>query len=356
MNPKPAVFVTNFNPRFTGVSATTASVCKVQKSQLEVALVGKALSGCPSPLSKREAISLSLKQPEDKPFNIWHVRRNSEMQLAIFARDILRLPIKIVFTSAAQRRHSAWPRWLISKMDAVIATSKEAASFVPNVVSIIPHGVDLDQFYPSKNQKENWSKTEMPGEYGIITVGRVRPEKGTDLFVEAMIAALPQLPEATAIIAGATKPKDLSFRKKLEARIKEAGLVERIKFLGEVPSDELPALLKGCRALVALPRYEGFGLTPLEGMACGLPIVASKTGYFEEFLNISDEKRACGKIVPTDDYQTASKEIVALLSDQELFGKFSENAINQSKEKYNVFEEAYAINKVYEELWNSETN
>ena len=91
-------------------------------------------------------------------------------------------------------------------------------------------------------------------------------------------------------------------------------------------------------------------------MACGLPIVASKTGYFEEFLNISDEKRACGKIVPTYDYHTASKEIVALLSNQELFDKFSSNAINQSKQKYNVFEEATSINKVYEELWNSETN
>jgi mannosyltransferase len=356
MNPKPAVFVTNFNSRFTGVSATTASVYKVQKSQLEVALVGKALSGCPSPLSKRKAIALSLKQPEDKPFNIWHVRRNSEMQLAIFARDILRLPIKIVFTSAAQRRHSAWPRWLISKMDAVIATSKEAASFVPNVVSIIPHGVDLDQFYPSKNQKENWLKTGMPGEYGIISVGRVRPEKGTDLFVEAMIEALPQLPKAIAIIAGATKRKDASFRKKLEARIEEAGLTGRIKFLGEVPSHELPALLKGCRALVALPRYEGFGLTPLEGMACGLPVVASKTGYFEEFLNISDNKKACGKIVPTNDYQTASKEIVALLTNQKLFDKFSSNAINQSKQKYSVLEEATAINKVYEDLWNSKIN
>ena len=215
MNQKPAVFVTNFNPRFTGVSATTAAVCKIQKSQLDVALVGKPLSGCPSPLNKRKAISLSKKQPTNKPFNIWHVRRNSEMQLAIFARDILKLPIKIVFTSAAQRRHSAWPRWLISRMDAVIATSEEAASFVPNVVSVIPHGVDLDRFSPSKDQKESWSKTGMPGEYGIINVGRVRPEKGTDLFVEAMIEALPQLPKATAIIAGATKPKDLSFRKNL---------------------------------------------------------------------------------------------------------------------------------------------
>ena len=130
-------------------------------------------------------------------------------------------------------------------------------------------------------------------------------------------------------------------------------MTERIRFLGEIPSQDLPALLQGCKALVALPRYEGFGLTPLEGMACGLPIVASKTGYFEEFLNISNIDKACGKIVSIEDYQNASKEIVSLLSNHKVFRKFSENAINQSKEKYNVLEEANAINKVYEYLWNS---
>ena len=353
MNQKPAVFVTNFNPRFTGVSATTAAVCKIQKSQLEVALVGRPLSGCPPPINKRKAISLSKMPPADKPFNIWHVRRNSEMQFAIFLRDILKLPIKIVFTSAAQRRHSTWPRWLISRMDAVIATSEEAASFVPNVVSVIPHGVDLSRFSPSKDQKESWSKTGMPGEYGIINVGRVRPEKGTDLFVEAMIAALPQLPKATAIIAGATKPKDLSFRKKLETRIKQSGLTERIRFLGEIPSQDLPALLKGCRALVALPRYEGFGLTPLEGMACGLPVIASNTGYFKEFLNAQDEEKACGKIVPLGDYKAASKEIISLLSDGERFDKFSQRALLRANENYSASEEASAINSVYEKLWKS---
>ena len=113
------------------------------------------------------------------------------------------------------------------------------------VVSVIPHGVDLDRFSPSKNQRVSWSKTGMPGEYGIINVGRVRPEKGTDLFVEAMIDALPQLPKATAIIAGATQPKDHSFRKKLEARIEQNGLTERIRFLGEIPSQDLAALLEG---------------------------------------------------------------------------------------------------------------
>ena len=354
MSIKPAVIVTNFNPRFTGVSATIASVLKVQTNQIQVALIGKALNGCPPPIKKRDAIKLSREKPEGKPFNIWHVRRNSEMQLAIFARDVLRLPIKIVFTSAAQRRHSAWPRLLISKMDAVIATSKEAASFVPNVVATIPHGVDLDRFQPSKNQRENWAKTGMPGEYGIISMGRIRPEKGTDLFVEAMIDALPKLPKATAIIAGATKPKDFSFRKKIEERIKQTGLKERIRFLGEVPSHQMPDLLKGCRLLVALPRYEGFGLTPLEGMACGLPVIASNTGYFKKFLNTQDADKACGKIVPLEDHRRASEEVLNLLSDRKLFDEFSQNALLQVTKNHSAVEEAKAINKVYEKLWNEE--
>ena len=351
MSSKPSVFVTNFNKRFTGVSATAASVLKFQKSQLEISLVGQPLHDCPAPLTKSQAIRLSRNCPMDKPFNIWHVRRNSEMQLAIIARDVFRLPIKIVFTSAAQRRHSAWPRWLISKMDAVIATSEEAASFVANVVSVIPHGIDLERFTPSKNQKQSWAKTGMPGEYGIINVGRVRPEKGTDLFVEAMIKALPLLPTATAIIAGITKRRDLSFKRNLKNRIEQAGLTKRIIFLDEIPTQELPALLQGCRALVALPRYEGYGITPLEAMACGLPVIGSKTGYFEQFLNSDDQENSCGKIIPLEDHQTAAKEIIKLLSDEHSFRKFSHNALIQAKQKYNVLEEANAINKVYNRLW-----
>ena len=351
MSSKPSVFITNFNPRFTGVSATIASVIKVQRKQLEVTLVGRGLKSCPSPSSKLNALTLSKRAPASKPFNIWHVRRNTEMRFALFARDVLRLPIKIVFTSAAQRRHSALPRWLISKMDAVIATTEAAANYVPNVVSVVPHGIDLDYFSPGRNVEDSWLKTGLTGKYGIISVGRVRPEKGTDLFVETMIKALPKLPEATAIIVGTVKKKDIAFKKILTSRIKESGFENRILFLGEVQQNDLPNLLRGCKALVALPRYEGYGLTPLEAMACGLPVIGSKTGHFEEFINSENENIACGKVVPIEDTQTASKEIVNLLSDPIQHSQFSQNAISTVTKKYNVTDEANAINQVYEQLW-----
>ena len=117
----PKVLVTNFNKNFTGVSATAAAVIAVQKDILDVHLVGEPLPNCPVPISRKKATLISSEVDKYTGFTIWHVRRNEEMRTAIWVRDVLKKPIKIVFTSAAQRRHSAYPRWLISKMDLLLS-------------------------------------------------------------------------------------------------------------------------------------------------------------------------------------------------------------------------------------------
>ena len=154
----PELFIPNFNKNFTGVSATAAAVARQQMLDMNLRMVGYPLPRCPDPISKREAIALSKITPAGRSHAIWHVRRNPEMRVAIWARDVLRRPIKVVFTSAAQRRHSAYPRWLISKMDAVIATTEKAAKYVPNVRAVIPHGVDTELFCPAKNRRDVWQK------------------------------------------------------------------------------------------------------------------------------------------------------------------------------------------------------
>ena len=99
---QPEVFVTNFNRNFTGVSATAAAVLQIQCAAGNVKLVGEPLPGCPAPITRKEAIQLSREGSGDRPFPIWHVRRNTEMQTALWVRNVLKLPIKIVFTSASQ--------------------------------------------------------------------------------------------------------------------------------------------------------------------------------------------------------------------------------------------------------------
>lgn len=346
----PALYVTNFNPRFTGVSATAAAVLAVQARTQGAVLVGHPLPGCPAPVPLRRALGLSRRPPEGLPFAIWHVRRNSEMQAALFARDILRLPLRIVFTSAAQRRHSAWPRWLISRMDAVIATTDAAAGFVPHVRAVVPHGVDTARFTPAADRAAAWAETGFSGSYGIVTVGRIRPEKGTDLFVRAMIRALPHLPRATAVVAGMARGRDTAFLQSLKAEVAAANLSDRILFPGELPAAAMPRFLQGAGLLLALPRYEGYGLTPLEAMASGVPVIASATGHFAEFVGDS-----AGHIVPAQDGHAIADEAarlaIALLSDPARHAAASAAARDRATRLFGIETEVAGIGKVYDALW-----
>ena len=341
------LFVLNMHRNFTGVTATAAAVTRRQLDRYDVRLVGRTLPGCPEPVSFWQAVRASRQRPEGKPFHIWHVRRNPEMRAGIFARDILRLPVRLVFTSAAQRRHSLLPRWLISRMDAVIATTPEAARHVPGVRAVAPHGVDTDRFHPAPSRAEAWAGSGFPGTAGIAAIGRIRPEKGTDRFVAAMIQALPQLPRHTALVIGKAASEHAGFLAGLKRQVAAAGLENRILFPGEVAAEKMPALVRGLSLLVALPRYEGYGVTPLEAMASGVPFVASDAGWFEEFSGGG----AAGVVIGGGDPAPAARASVAILSDAARHAAMAEAARLRAVDHFSVAAEAAAINAVYEALW-----
>lgn len=343
----PPLFVTNFNRNFTGVSATAAGVVRAQAKSRDLRLVGQPLPGCPDPITVAQARALCRHRPMGKPFAIWHVRRNTEMRAAIWARDVLRLPIRVVFTSAAQRRHSAFPRWLISRMDSVIATSDVAARFVPHVRAVVPHGVDTERFHPAPDRAVAWAQTGFPGRIGFATIGRIRPEKGTDQFVAAMLQILPKFPDATALVIGRAGRADQAFLDGLKQQVRAAGLSERFLFLGELEPEMLPSLVRSLSLLVPLPRYEGYGMTPLEAMASAVPFVATDTGYFNAF---SDAGRA-GTVVPLGDVTGAVTAIEGLLGNPSALAGMSVSALAHARAQYGIGTEVAGIDAVYEQLW-----
>lgn len=343
---KAAIFVFNMHRNFTGVSATAAAVARRQLDAYDVRLVGRPLPGCPGPVTYWQALQLSRRKPPGRDFHIWHVRRNPEMWAGILARDVLRLPVRLVFTSAAQRRHSLVPRWLISRMDAVISTTPEAAKFVPGVRAVVPHGVDTELFCPAPSRAEAWAASGYPGTAGIAAIGRIREEKGTDRFVSAMISALPRLPGCTALVLGKAAPEHAQFLARLKQQVAAAGLSERILFPGEIDARAMPGLMRGLSLLVALPRYEGYGVTPLEAMASGVPFVASDAGWFEEFAG-----GGAGRIVPGGDPHQAAEQIVAILADPDRHAAMARDGRNRAVARFSVTAEAEAINAVYEALW-----
>jgi mannosyltransferase len=355
MNPE--VIITNMKKRYSGVSGTINALLPVQAQTLNIGFVGTDLPGAKLAkashperffyLSVWQAIWISRKRlPNGKP-RIWHVRRDPEMMLTIFLRDVLRFPIKIVFTSAAKHRHSWFPRWLISKMDGVVATMPEAASFVPNSTRVVPHGISLERFSPPADKLTVWQRTGLPGKYGIGTFGRVRPDKGTDIFVEAMIRLLPEFPDFTAVIAGLCTPQYEEFQAGLLAKIAHAGLSDRIIFLGLIGPDEVASWYQNVLITVACPRYEPFGLTPLEGMACGCAIIASDTGAFKTIV----DENATGTIIPPNNIEELISGLRKLMDAPPSCQIMGIKGRDRVESLFSIVTESDGIQKAYKDLW-----
>lgn len=351
MNPE--VIITNIKKRYSGVSGTINALLPVQAKTLKIGFAGTDLPGYalakekyPDNICKFSvwrAISISRKALPDGRPRIWHVRRDPEMMLTIFLRDVLRFPIRIVFTSAAKHRHSWFPRWLISKMDGVIATTPEAASYVPNTTKVVPHGISLERFSPPENKLTIWERTGLPGKYGIGTFGRIRDDKGSDIFVDAMIRVLPDFPEWTAVLAGLCTPQHQAFQKRLEDKVAAAGLSDRIIFLGVVSADKVADWYQNVLITVACPRYEPFGLTPLEGMACGCAVVASDTGAFAMIV----DEGSTGHVIPTDSTPALEQSLRQLMTDPARAVAMGKRGRERASGMFSVDLEADGIHSVY---------
>lgn len=348
LSPDPEVIVFNLKKRFSGVSATIHALVPHQIHQWRLGYCGPDLSAEIPGLRLRDALAISRTPPRDRPFRIWHVRRDHEMMAAIWARDVMRLPIRAVFTSAAQHRHSWFPRWLISKMDAVIATTAKAATFVPNTSAVIPHGIDLERFHPPPNKFLAWKETGLPGTVGIGNFGRVRPSKGTDVFVESMIASLPAFPQATAVITGLAAPEHQVFQANLKRRIADAGLSDRIIFLGELPFADVRRWMQRCLVAVACPRYEPFGLTPFEAAASGCALICSRTGAFEELVLEGEN----GLLVTPGSIDDLQQAITRMLDDLTATDAMGEAARESVVTRFALSREADQIADVYKRVWN----
>src|SRR5438445_5799074 len=222
------LIVPNLHRRYSGVTATNRMVAPKLAQMVRAAWLG---SHAPDGIARMGFADL-LKLWRRKTPLIWHARRNDEMIAGVLLRA-LGWPLKLVFTSAAQRHHTWLTRWLIRQMDAIIATSAISASFLKRDATVVMHGVDTSQYAPPADRAAAFARSGLPGRYAIGCFGRVRAQKGSDVFVEAMCRLLPRYPDFSAVIVGAIEPEQQGFANDLKKRIDAAGLQSRIVMTGE---------------------------------------------------------------------------------------------------------------------------
>jgi mannosyltransferase len=338
------VVAPNLKHRLSGVTSTIVQLVPEQARDLPIATLGGRL---PPDVPKLGLASLAglWRAPRGRPFRIWHARRNNEMLAGLILRDVLRARLRVVFTSAGQRRHKLFTRWLLRRVDAVIATSARSGSYLDVPYTVVRHGIDVERFRPPSAQGDDLAATGLPGRHAVGCFGRVRPQKGTDLFVDAMIALLPRHPGWIAVIAGLVTADNAAFAAGLKKRIADAGLSERIVFLGEVP--DIKVWFRRLTLFVAPSRNEGFGLTPLEAMASGVACVTSDAGAYPEMI----EQGVTGQVVPADDGAALRAAIEGYMADVPRALAHGRLAMERVRTLFRLSDEAAGLRAVYERVW-----
>ncbi len=335
------LIVPNLHRRYSGVTATNRMVAPKLAKLFRAAWLG---SNAPDGIARMGVADLLGLWRRRAPL-IWHARRNNEMIAGVLLRS-LGWPLKLVFTSAAQRHHKWLTRWLIARMDAVIATSDISASYLKREATVITHGVDTEIYAPPADRAEAFAESGLPGRYAIGCFGRVRAQKGSDVFVDAMVKLLPRYPDFTAVMVGAITPEQAAFANDLTKRIADAGLTSRIIITGELSIEEVQRWYRRLTIYAFTSRNEGFGLTLIEAMAAGAALVASRAGAAELVV----EEGVTGALTPPGDADALAAAIEPLMRAPAAAAAMGARARQRVLEKFSLDVEANRIAEVYRAL------
>jgi len=347
---EPEVIIPNLNWRYSGGTAVNRTIAPEIAKRCRAAWLGPDRPpGIPG-LSLSALLRLRIRHPRQHPVRIWHARRNVEMIVGLILK-LTGFRLALIFNSAAQRHHTAFTRFLIDRMDAVIATSEMSASYLRRPATVIHHGIDTQTYAPPADRAAAFAATGLPGRFGIGHFGRVRPQKGTDLFVEAMCRLLPKYPDFTAVVIGRTTLENRPFVESLKSRLAAAGLADRLYFLGELPIAEVPLWYQRISIYVFASREEGFGLTILEAMAAGNAVVAALAGAAAQILTDQDN----GLLVRAGDADALAAALEQLMRDPQQVSEMGHRARAHVLANFSREQEVDRIVAVYGQIWKAAT-
>jgi glycosyltransferase involved in cell wall biosynthesis len=201
----------------------------------------------------------------------------------------------------ALRLYAPLLRHVLRSADRVIATSPRYVESSPwleplaDRCCVIPLGVDQDRFTPGPGVR----RAE------LLFVGRLRHYKGLDVLLRALTG----LPDIRLRVVG-EGPMGPAWRRLAQ----DLGVAQRVRFAGEIADTDLPAAYRdaGILVLPSTSRAEAFGMVLLEGMASGLPCIATEVGTGTSWVV---QHGVTGRVVPAGDSDALRGAVAGLVAD-----------------------------------------
>jgi D-inositol-3-phosphate glycosyltransferase len=240
--------------------------------------------------------------------------------------------------------------WVGQSADRVVATCTDEVFELKRLgvdrtpISIVPCGVDTTMFTP------HGPATSRPAGYRILTAGRLVPRKGVDTVIQSLSGlARRGIRNAELWVVGGggsdALDEDLEVRR-LRKLASDVGVSTHVKFVGQVPHDRMPAVLRSADVVVCAPWYEPFGIVPLEAMGCGIPVIATAVGGLSDTVTHG----VTGLQIPPKDPDALAEAIAELLSQPEIAHSMGRAGVTRVRDRYTWSRIAADTERVYESM------
>ena len=221
---------------------------------------------------------------------------------------------------------------VVTVSDHIAKTFRDAFPGYPGLVATVGNGVDTAHFRPSAELSGAIAK----GGQRILFVGRISPEKGIHTLIEAFSRVVERFNDAELQIAGPQSALPLEFISSLSSDprvvalkrfydqlgrctysqhlnelIAQYRLRDRVRFIGNIPHKDLVATYQTASVVVNPSLSESFGISVVEGMACGVPVVGTRIGGMCESI----QNETTGMLVEADEPGELARALIAVLED-----------------------------------------
>jgi len=245
-------------------------------------------------------------------------------------------------------------RRLVHALDRVVAATEHERQLLRQIyrvpasrVSVIPLGVDLDQFSPIPHEDRAAVRQRLglpEDERIVLAIGRIEPLKGLDVLIQSLSAMSDRDRVGLYIIGGDERARPELDR--LAAIARTFGVQGHVHFLGARPHEDLPDYYRAADVVAVPSFYESFGLVAVEAMASGVPVVASRVGGLAS--TVVDGRT--GYLIAWRCPEPFAEKFDLLFANEELRRALGASARRRMEESYSWSGVADSVAALYEDL------
>ena len=229
----------------------------------------------------------------------------------------------------------------VCPFDLVLAVSENVATVLDEYLSrndvavpVLPLylGIDLSVFYPMPEIKKKWD---------VAFLGRLERMKAVDLFPEMLTLLKDDYPSMKMVITG-----EGSLKNKLLTDFDKAGVLHMVDYLGVIDTNDVPKLINQSRSFIYPSREEPFGLSIIEAMACGVPVITTNVYGPSEIITDGID----GLTVDPEDVGKLVNAVRALLDNETLRGKIGEAGRVTVEKRFDIKRHLEGLVSIYQDL------